>query len=153
MIMAIELGGKQYPEVELLPGETVNHVFQGDGFFLGVNPIAKMIAVFQRFITKITGGHIRVFLLLTNVRVLMIQSTAQFCGLNSSRGATAIASSSIKEAGVARVTMYCCIHTRTVHIQSLTQNYTLVVKKFTDPDLQNFLKHLSDHIIANTRNV
>ena len=31
---------KAMTEVELLPGEMIEHVFQGDGYFLGAHPIA-----------------------------------------------------------------------------------------------------------------
>jgi len=151
--MAIQLGGKPFDEIDLLPGETINHVFQGDGFFLGTNPMAKAIGKIMSFVTSLTGGHIRVFLVLTNMRVLLVQSQAVCCGWNRSRVVNAIASSSIKEAGIAKETQMCCFHTRVVHIQSLTERHTIVVKKFKDPDLKNFLTQLSTHIRDNTGSV
>jgi hypothetical protein len=144
---------KAMAEVDLLAGETIERVFQADGFFLGTNPMAKAIAAINSFIVKITGGHVRLFLILTNRRVLMVTSNQVCCGYARGRTAMAIALSSIKEAGVARETQVCCFHTRLIHVQSLTQRHTLIVKKFSDQDLKEFLSYMSEKILANTTSI
>jgi hypothetical protein len=144
---------KALSEVELLPNETIAQVFQADGFFMGANPIAKVIASINSFFTSLTGGHIRIFLVLTNERVLMVQSSAMWFGCTKVRKATIIALSGVKEAGIARETQLCCFHARLVHIQSLTETYTMVVKKFGDQELRDFLRSLSSLIINNSKTV
>ena len=144
---------KAMTEVELLPGEMIEHVFQGDGYFLGAHPIAKLIGTISALLTTITGGHIRIFLVLTNLRVLMVQSTAVCFGCTRTKKATVIALSGVKEAGIAKETQLCCFNARLVHIQSITELYTMVVKKFRDEDLKEFLRALSHLIIDNSKTV
>ena len=144
---------KALSEVELLPNETIQQVFQADGFFLGANPIAKVIASINSFFTTLTGGHIRIFLVLTDMRVLMVQSSAIWFGCTRVKKATVIALSGVKEAGIAKETQLCCFHARLIHIQSMTELYTMVVKKFRDEELRDFLRSLSSLIINNSRTV
>lgn len=152
MNQAIQLSNaaqQMITEVDLLPGEVIHYSIQGDGFFLGSNPIAKAVAAFQSFITTITGGHIRVFVVITNLRVLLLQSEQALCGFRRLRGINAIALASIAEAGSGKDTQWCCIHTRTVHIQSKTQRYTLVIKKLDDKALRDFVRNLSNIVVTN----
>ena len=154
--MAVELSKKArkaFGDLELLGNEEMLHVFEADGFFIGTNPMAKALAVLMAFIVKITGGHIRIFLVITDMRVLMVQSQAQWCGCMKVKGTNTFALSGIKEAGISKETQYCCIHTRLLHVESLTQRHTMVVKKFKDADLNNFLRVLSTVIINNSRTV
>lgn len=144
---------KAMSDVDLLPGETIERVFQADGFFLGTNPLLKAMAAIQSFLVTITGGHLRIFLVVTNKRVLMVQSQQVWCGCSAVRGSNVIALSSVKEAGVARETKVCCFHSRVVHIQSLTQRHTLIVKKFSDQDLKDFMSFMSQLILSNVSNV
>lgn len=136
-------------EVDLLPGEVIHYSIQGDGFFLGSNPLAKAIAAFQSMIVTLTGGHIRIWIVITNLRVLLLQSEQAFCGVRRLRGINAIALASIAEAGSGKETQMCCIHTRTVHIQSKTQRYTLVIKKLDDQALREFVRNLSTVVVTN----
>lgn len=136
-------------EVQLMQGEEIQYSIQADGFFLGSLPIQKLIATFQAFMAKITGGHIRIFLVLTNMRVLLIESQAVWCGCTKIRGVHTISSKSVVEAGAAKETRICFVHTRTVHIESFTQRYTLAIKKLKDEDLRAFTTHMSQLIIAN----
>ena len=136
-------------DVALLEGENIENVFEGDGFFLGANPIAKIISEIQALITTLTGGHVRVFLVITSMRVLMIQSRAAWCGCTRSKSTVAIATPTVKEAGIAKQTSLFCFHARLIHIQARTQTHTLVVKKFDDSKLSHFLKTLSNVIVRN----
>lgn len=138
-------------EVQLMQGEEIHHCVQADGFFLGSLPIQKLIATFQAFVAKITGGHIRVFLIITNMRVLLIQSKAVMCGATRARTISTIASSAILEAGSSKDTQMFCVHTRVIHIESLTQKYTLAVKSLKDDDVRAFVTHMSQLIIANSQ--
>ncbi|MBK8261981.1 MAG: hypothetical protein IPK80_11680 [Nannocystis sp.] len=139
-------------EVDLLPGENILYSIQGDGFFLGSNPLAKAIASLQATITKLTGGHVRVFVFITNLRVLLIHSEAAFCGFRRLRAINAIALGSITEAGTGKETQWCCIHTRTVHIESKTQRYGLVIKKLDDRAQREFVRNLSSIVVTNVHN-
>ena len=139
--------------VQLMQGETVGKVWEADGFFVGTNPLAKMVAAFQSFMVKITGGHIRIHLVLTNMRVLLIESRKVWCGCQATKTTNTISSASIKEAGTGKESQWFCFHSREIHIQSMTQRHTMVAKKFTDEDLKDFLTHLSLLIINNTRTV
>jgi hypothetical protein len=138
-------------EIQLMQGEEVVYAVQADGFFLGANPIVKLIATWQALITKLTGGHIRVFLILTNMRLIMIESQAAMCGCNRNRGVNVISTRDLTEAGSAKATAMCFIHTRVVHVQSHTQTYTLAVKKLRDEDLRAFVTNMSQLIIANSQ--
>lgn len=146
----IQLGKQKFDEVDLLPGETIADVYEGNALPMGANPLAKMIGVMMNFIIKITGGHNRMYLVLTNMRVLLVTSTQVFCGCTKARNFNTIASSSILEAGVTKNTQYCCFHARNVQIQSKTQLYSMEVKKFKDEDLREFMATFSDHIIKNS---
>ena len=140
---------KMISEVDLLNGETIHYTIQGDGFFFGSNPMAKAAASMQAAIVRMTGGHIRILVVITNLRVLLLQSEQAFCGVRRLRGINAIALGSILEAGSGKETQACCIHTRTVHLQSKTQRYTLVIKKLGDAELREFVRNLSEIIVTN----
>ncbi|MCB9529346.1 MAG: hypothetical protein R3F65_29215 [bacterium] len=137
-------------EVVLMQGEEIQYCIQADGFFLGSLPIQKLIANFQAFMAKVTGGHIRVFLVLTNMRVLLIQSAAQWCGCTKIKAINTVASNAVIEAGSSKETRLCFVHTRVVHIETRSQRYTLAIKKLKDADLQAFVTHMSQLIIANS---
>lgn len=135
--------------VQLFPGEEIQYALEADGFFLGNNPAAKMMAKIQAFFTKLTGGHIRIFLILTNQRVLLIESTATCCGFTASRIVHTISTKSIVEAATIRETTWCCFHARMVALESLTQKYLLVAKKMSDQELMEFITRMSMLIIQN----
>jgi hypothetical protein len=138
-------------EVDLLPGEQVQYTIQGDGYFLGTAPILKAIAVMQAAITKITGGHIRIFIIATNQRVLLANSVSMMCGFNRVKGVNAIALASVAECGWAKATQMCCIHSRVVHLETKTQRHTLVIKKLKDDGLRQFVANLSAVMVANVQ--
>ena len=135
--------------VQLLQGEEIQYAVQADGFFVGTGAIEKLQAKISAFFTKITGGHIRMFLIITNNRVLLIESTAKCCGFQASRVVHTIASKSVVEAGTVRETTWCCIHTRMIQIESLTQKYVLVAKTMTDQELMEFITRMSLLITSN----
>lgn len=141
---------KAMVDVELLEGEQILHSWQADGFFVGTNPAAKAMALFMAFLVKLTGGHIRIFLVVTNMRVLMVESRAVWCGCTRVRGVNTISLTSIKEAGSGRETQWCCIHSRIIHLEAMTQRYTMIVRKFSDQDLKDFLKVMSQVMLQNT---
>ncbi len=152
MTQAIALSNnaqKMLAEVDLLNGEAIHYTIQGDGFFFGSNPIAKAVASMQAAIVKMTGGHIRILIVITNLRVLLLHWEQAFCGVRRLRAVSAIALGSILEAGSSKETQACCIHTRTVHIQSKTQRYTLVIKKLDDAALREFVRNLSEIVVTN----
>jgi hypothetical protein len=136
--------------VDLLAGEQIQFTLQADGFFLGAHPLLKMIAWFQSFVVALTGGHIRIFLIVTNQRVLVIRQNAVWCGMSRGRGVLAVALSGIKEVGSARETHLCCVHTRTVQVQSMTQLFNLVVKRQSDAEIRSFVSNLSAVLVAHS---
>ena len=136
-------------DITLLDGENIENVFEGDGFFLGANPLAKIVSELNAFLTKLTGGHVRVFLVVTNQRVILIDSKAAWFGCTSNKSAQTIAIPTVKEAGIAKQTSLCCFHARLIHIKARAATHTLVVKKFDDAQLDFFLKTLSDVIVRN----
>jgi hypothetical protein len=144
---------KAMVDVELLEGEQIAHVWQADGFFLGTNPAAKAAALIAATLVKLTGGHIRIFLVLTNQRVMMVQSRGVCCGCQRVRGVNSIALTSIKEAGVAKETQWCCINSRAIHVESVTQRYTMIVKSFKDDDLKQFLAEMSRMLVRNQSSI
>ena len=137
-------------QVDLLAGEQVMYTLQADGFFLGANPLAKMIAAFQAFIVTLTGGHIRIFLVVTNQRLLVIKSTQVWCGCGRVKQVHTIALAGVKEVGSTKETQMCCVNTRTVQVQSLTQLYNVVVKKLGDAEIRHFVTNLSAVLVAHT---
>lgn len=147
----IQLGKQKFEEVDLLPGENIKNVYEGYALPTGANPIAKMMGAIANFFIMITGGHNRMYLVLTNMRLLMVKSTQAWCGCRKARNFNTIASTSVLEAGTSKSTMYCCFHARNVHVQSKTELHSMQVKKFKDQDLRQFLSDFSQHIIHNTR--
>jgi hypothetical protein len=137
-------------QIDLLAGEQVVYTLQADGFFLGAHPILKMIATMQAFFITLTGGHMRIYFIVTNQRVLVVRSSAVWCGISRTRAVMAIALSGVKEVGSARETHLCCIHTRTVQVQSMTQLFNLVVKRASDQEIRSFVSNLSAVIVAHT---
>jgi hypothetical protein len=137
-------------QVDLLHGEQVMYTLQADGFFLGANPLAKAIAAFQAFIVTLTGGHIRIFLVVTNQRLLVIKSQQFWCGCARSKQVHTIALAGVKEVGSTKETQMCCINTRTVQVQSLTQLYNVVVKRLGDQEIRHFVTNLSAVLVAHT---
>jgi hypothetical protein len=137
-------------QVDLLQGEQVHYTLQADGFFIGANPLLKMMAAFTAFLVALTGGHIRIFLVVTNQRLLVIKSTQIWCGCGRMRAVHTIALSGVKEVGSSKETQLCCIHTRTVQVQSLTQQFNVVVKKLGDNEIRQFVTNLSTVLVAHT---
>ncbi len=138
-------------EVTLLPGEKIQYAIMGDGYFMGANPLLKAIAVMQAMLTTLTGGHIRVFLLVTNRRILMLQSTQIWCGWARTKNVNAIALASLIECGSGKETQFCCVHSRLVHIETKTQKHQLVIKKLGDPEIRDFVANLSSVLVANVQ--
>jgi hypothetical protein len=132
-----------------MPGEVVHATLTADGFFVGANPLLKLIAAYNQFVTKITGGHIRVHVVVTNLRLLMVDSKQVCCGFAKSRGVNAIPIASLAEAGWAKESQWFCIHTRSILIKSKTQTYNLVVKKIDDRTMREFMTNASGTITAN----
>jgi hypothetical protein len=73
-------------EFDLLPGEQIVYTIQGDGFFLGANPAAKAIAAIQATLVRLTGGHVRIFVVVTNHRIVLVESRQAFCGVRRVTG-------------------------------------------------------------------
>jgi hypothetical protein len=136
--------------VDLLPGEQVYYTLQADGFFIGANPIAKLMAALAAFMVTLTGGHIRVFLVVTNQRLLALQSRAVWCGCGRAKVVQTFALASVREVGSAKVTQMCCVHTRTVQIHSLTERSGYVIKKLGDDEVRKFVTNLSSVIVAHS---
>lgn len=138
-------------DVDLLPGENLQYSIQGDGYFLGANPLLKAIAMVQAAMVKITGGHIRIFVLVTNQRIILAQSIQALCGFNRVRSVNALALASLAECGWAKFTQWCCVHSRLVHVETKTQRHTLVIKKLKDPALREFVSNLSAVMVSNVQ--
>ena len=147
----IQLGKQKYQEIDLLPGEQLLHVYEGNPFPTGSNPLLKMIGAIQRMMTKLCCGHAKMFMVLTNMRVLFVESSSMMCGANAAKSFTTIAASGVLEAGVGKTTTSCCCHARTVFVQSKTELRAMEVRKFKDKDLADFMGTFSQHIIRNTQ--
>ena len=137
-------------QVDLLPGEQLYYTLQADGFFIGANPLLKAMAALSAFLVTITGGHIRIFLVVTNQRLLIIRSTAVWCGCGRSKGVLAFALAGIKEVGTAKATQLCFVNTRTVQVHSMTERFNVVIKKAGDPEIRQFITNLSGVIVAHS---
>lgn len=144
-------GQKLLADIAFLPGESIQYVAAADGYFIGANPMLKLMATIGAFLTTITGGYLRIFLIVTDQRLLLINATQQWCGWMRKRAIHAVALASIAECGSSRETQCCCIHSRFVNVETKTQNHQLVVKKFRDPDLKEFVAQLSAVIVANVQ--
>lgn len=137
-------------QVDLLQGEQIYYTLQADGFFIGANPILKMMAAITAFLVAITGGHIRIFLVVTNQRLLVLKSTQVWCGCGRSKAIHTIALAGVKEVGSAKETQLCFVHTRTVQVQSMTQQFNVVVKKLGDNEIRQFVTNLSAVLVAHS---
>jgi len=136
-------------QVNLLPGEQIEYAIEADGYFIGANPLLKMIAKIQAFMVTITGGHIRVYLIVTNKRLLLMQSNQVWCGWIKKKNVKALALASLVEAGMSKESQACCIHTRLVEMETLTQKHALIVKKVNDEQLKQFVAELSEVLVEN----
>jgi hypothetical protein len=137
-------------QVDMLQGEQIYYTLQADGFFIGANPILKLMAAVTAFLVAITGGHIRIFLVVTNQRLLVLKSTQVWCGCGRAKAVHTIALAGVKEVGSAKETQLCFVHTRTVQVQSLTQRFNVVVKKLGDHEIRQFVTNLSAVLVAHT---
>lgn len=137
-------------QVDLLQGEQIYYTLQADGFFIGANPLLKMMAAITAFFVAITGGHIRIFLVVTNQRLLVLKSTQVWCGCGRAKAVHTVALAGVKEVGSAKETQLCFVHTRTVQVQSMTQQFNVVVKKLGDNEIRQFVTNLSAVIVAHT---
>jgi hypothetical protein len=97
----------------------------------------------------LTGGHIRMFLVVTNYRLILVSSQQVWCGLNATKGANVVALADIMEAGLSKESKLCCIHTRLIHVETKTQKHTFVVKSFGDAELKSYLSIMSGLIVHN----
>lgn len=136
--------------VDLLAQEQVVYAIQADGFFLGSAPIIKLIASIMALLVTLTGGYIRIFLVVTNQRLIMIKTTQMWCGCQRMRAVHTVALAGVKEVGSARETQFCCINTRTIQVQSMTQLFNLVIKKLGDSEIRQFVTNLSAVIVAHS---
>ncbi|HEY3801362.1 MAG TPA: hypothetical protein VGL61_02110 [Kofleriaceae bacterium] len=136
--------------VDLLQGEQIFYTLQADGFFMGANPLAKLMAAVTAFLVAITGGHVRIFLIVTNQRLLMLGSRAVWCGCGRAKIVQSFALASIKEVASVKETQACCIHTRLVQVHSMTERKNLVIKQLGDDEIRRFLTNLSGVIVANS---
>lgn len=137
-------------ELQLLPGENILRVWEGDGFFLGSNPLAKAIAKIQQFMMFICCGHLRVFIIVTNMRIIIAYSNSIYCGTNATRSVKTVALASLQEAGIIRDTSCCCFHSRMIQLQTRTEVFSIVVKRFKDEDLKEFLEFLGRVLVNNS---
>jgi hypothetical protein len=134
--------------VDLLPGEQIYFTLQADGFFLGANPLAKLMAAVTAFLVTVTGGHVRIFLVVTNQRLLMLASRAVWCGCGRAKVVQSFALASIKEVASVKETQMCCVHTRLVQVHSMTERKNLVIKKLGDEEIRRFVTNLSGVIVT-----
>jgi hypothetical protein len=137
-------------QIDLLAGEQIVYTLTADGFFIGVQPILKLMAAIASLVATLTGGHIRIYLLVTNQRVLVIKSVQVWCGFNRMKEISSVALAGIKEVGSAKDTQMCCIHTRRVRLQSMTETFNFVVKKLPDSEIRAFVTNLSAVVVAHT---
>jgi hypothetical protein len=142
---------KLLEHADLLHGEQIAFTLQGDGFFLGSHPLQKAVAALQATLVTLTGGHIRVFVVVTNMRILLIQSQALWCGCTRKVAVNSFALAALAECGWDKDTQWCCIHSRGVHLESKTQRYSLVIKKLGDPVLRQFVAQLSSVVLSNSQ--
>ncbi len=136
--------------VDLLANEQIYYAIQADGFFVGSAPILKLIAAISAFMVTITGGYIRIFLVVTNQRLLVLKTTQMWCGCQRLRAVHTVALAGIKEVGSSRETQLCCVNTRTIQVQSMTQLFNLVIKKLGDGEVRQFVTNLSAVIVAHS---
>ena len=135
--------------VELLPGENLLHVWEGDGFYLGNNPIAMMLSFLIRVIWTLMGGHVRLYLVLTNQRMLFARSVKLWCGWTSFNVHHTFSANSIKNAGIRKDTAMCCLHSRVVEVSSHTATHGAVVRGMNDSEMKAFLNTMSEFIRTN----
>ena len=136
--------------VDLLQGEQVYFTLQGDGYFMGASPLAKAMSALTAFLVTVTGGHIRIYLVITNQRLLVLMSRAAFCGWQRAKVVQSFAIASIKEVASVKETQACCIHTRLVQVHTITERKNLVIKRLGDDDIRRFLTNVSGVLVAHS---
>ncbi len=136
-------------QVDMLAGETVMYSLVADGFFLGVSPLAKLIGSMTAFTTALFCGHNRVFLVVTNQRILVLRSFKNnFLGTAIVKGVLSVALAGLKEVGNTKSSMCWCFHTRTVQLQTVTQAFNLVIKQMGDAEIRSFITNVAAVSVA-----
>jgi hypothetical protein len=145
-------------QVELLPGEQVVHAVQGDMAYYGTNNLIRTFITqiawymkFQNIFIKITGGHMRVFFVVTNQRVLLIQSQSVFCGIMSAQNVHSISLATLSSVAASKATMYCCLTGRVLHIATKSEGYSVVIKSLSDTEIKTLMSNLGAIVVSNTK--
>ncbi len=133
----------------MLAGESIQHTLEADGVYIGTSPMAKLLSVFVEWTVRITGGHIRINLVVTDRRVLVLQSFKLLCGSTQVKMVHSVALANVTETGWAKGTEACCINTRVINVQTKTQRHVFVVRKLGDAALRGFMTQVSAVTIAN----
>lgn len=133
----------------MLPGETIQHSLEADGLFLGPQLIAKLMSVIIDWTVRVMGGYIRISIVVTDRRVLVLQSVKMLCGVTQMKVVHSVALASVVETGWIKGTELCCINTRAVHLQTKTQRHTFVVRKLSDAAMRDFITQMSAVNVAN----
>jgi len=138
-------------EPDLLPGEQALFSLEADGLYLGPTPAQKVMSAIISFFILVTGGHIRISLVATDRRVLMLQSVQAFCGWQRTKMVQSLALQNVSECGWSKVTAWCCVHSRSMALKTKTQTHALMVKKISDRQLRDFVSNLSSVVVANVQ--
>lgn len=137
-------------EVELMPGEEVVYCLQADGLAVGARFGARLRSGAQTLLARITGGHVRVFVVLTSMRLLVVETRAQWCRCSRVRGVHVVAHDAVVGAGSSKRTHLCFLHTRWVYISTTGGVFGLPIKKLPDEHLRVFVAHLG-RLVAERR--
>nr|MDA3863133.1 hypothetical protein [Deltaproteobacteria bacterium] len=139
--------------IELLQGENIIASLEGDGFFLGTNPLLKLFAKFTSFMVTLTGGHIRIMLVLTNKRIFIVQKSQAWCGCTASKNIRLVALKALVEAGAAKDTQVCCFHSNLVTLETRTENFAMILKNNDDQLLKQFINQMALQIQQNNNSL
>lgn len=137
-------------EVELLSGEEVVYCLQADGLAVGARLAARLRSGAETLLARVTGGHVRVFVVLTSMRLLIVETRALWCRCSRVRAVHVVAHDAIVGAGSSKRTHLCFLHTRWVHVTTTGGAFGLPIKKLPDEHLRVFVTHLG-RLVADRR--
>lgn len=138
-------------EVELMQGEEIRYCLQADGLAFGARLWARLRSGAQTLLARVTGGHVRVFLVLTSMRLLIVETRAQWCRCSRVKAVHVVAHDAVVSAGSSKRSHLCFLHTRWVYVGTTAGEFGLPIKKLPDEHLRAFVTHLGQLVAHRSR--
>ena len=106
--------------------ETLIMEIDSELFLVSTNPIARLLAGIYRFIFKILGMKLKVFLIITDQRVIEVSNQVIFWCITAGSQVKYVLPSSVKEIGYNRAGIFCKVYQ--LYYEAHTQRSSFILK-------------------------